>query len=157
MLMNSIMDTGSQFQEQIEDDEEFNLANLGAVGGARPKRRTEKGKAYIAHIRWMDCYSIQEIVSREIERTASSTESADNVDIVERDLAAFRVTDEEMKKAVAALLHDLETDEELNVANDWYAEQYNRMNNFIETTERWISSAKKKIEENLDSSSTCTK
>ena len=84
-------------------------------------------------------------------------ENAENVDIVEKDLPAFRVTSEELKKSVAALFNDSETDEELNVANDWYAEQLSRMSNFIETTEQWISSAKNKIEENLESRSVASK
>ena len=46
------MHTGSQIQDGIgEEDENSELENIGAVGGARPKRRTkrtEKGKSYIA-------------------------------------------------------------------------------------------------------------
>lgn len=45
----------------------------------------------------------------------------------------------------------------MNVANDWYAEQNNRMNDFIETAERWILSAKDAIEQTLESRSTCSK
>ena len=73
--------------------------------------------------------------------------NAENVDMLEKDLTPFGVTCEELKKSVAALFNDLETDEELNVGNDWYAEQHSRMNNFVETPR--ISSAKNKIEENL--------
>ena len=90
-------------------------------------------------------------------RIVSSMENVENVDIVEKDLTAFRVTPEELKKSVAALFNDLETDEELSVANDWYAKQHSRMSNFVETTEQWISSAKNKIEENLESRSLASK
>ena len=50
------MDIGSQIGEEDENSE---LENIGAVGGARPKggiKRTEKGKSYIAYIRWTDCH-----------------------------------------------------------------------------------------------------
>ena len=154
------MDIESQIQDGIgEDDENSELENIGAVGGARPKRRikrTEKGNSYIAYIRWTDCHSFQRKVSCQMDRIVSLMENAENVDIVEKDLTAFRVTSEELKKSVAALL-DLEMDEELNVANDWYAEQLSRMSNFVETTEQWISSAKNKIEENLESRSIASK
>ena len=155
------MDKESQIQaDQAVEDDELGSVNSGAVGVSRPKRstkRTEKGKSYIAHIRWTDCYSLQKKVSRQIDQIVSSTENAENVDVVENILAAFRITCEELKLAVAALLSDLETDEELNVANDWYAEQYSRANNIIETTEQWISSAKNKIEDSLESRSTSTR
>ena len=45
-----------------------------------------------------------------MDRIVSLMENAENVDIVEKDLTAFRVTSEELKKSVAALLNDLETD-----------------------------------------------
>ena len=92
-----------------------------------------------------------------MDQIVSLMKNAEKVDIVERDLTAFRVTSEELKKSVAALFNDLETDEELKVANDWYAEQLSRMSNFVETTEQWISSAKNKIEENLESRSLASK
>ena len=155
------MDIESQIQDGIgEDNENSELENIGTVGGARPKRRikrTEKGKSYIAYIRWTDCHSFQRKVSCQMDRIVSLMENAENVDIVEKDLTPFRVTSEELKKSVAALFNDLETDEELNVANYWYAEQLSRMSNFVETTEQWISSAKNKIEENLESRSIASK
>ena len=40
------------------------------------------------------------------------------MNVVERNLTSFRVTVEELKGSIAALLGNLETDEELNVAND---------------------------------------
>lgn len=84
--------------------------------------------------------------------------NAENEDIVEKDLTAFRVTSEKLKNwSVAAWFNDWETYEELNEANDWYAEQHSRMRNFVETTEQWLSSANNKIEENLDSRSLASK
>ena len=92
-----------------------------------------------------------------MDRIVSLMENVENVDIVEKDLTAFCVTSEELKKSVAALFNDLETDEELNVVNNWYAEQQSHMSNFVETTEQWISSTKNKIEENLESRSLAAK
>ena len=51
---------------------------------------------------------------------------------------------------VAALLNDLETEDDLNIANDWYSKQSEKINDFIEKTVRWISSAKEAIEESLE-------
>ena len=154
------MDIGSQIQDRIgEEDENSELENTGAVGGARPKKRTtrtKKGKSYMAYIRWTDRHSFQRKVSCQMDRIVSLMENAENVDIVDKDLTAFSVTSEELKKSVAALFNDLETDE-LNVANDWYAEKLSRMSNFVETTEQWISSAKNKVEENLESRSLASK
>jgi len=52
------MDIESQIQDRIgEKEENSELENTGAVGSARPKRRTkriEKGKSYIAYVRWTD-------------------------------------------------------------------------------------------------------
>ena len=145
------MDIESQIQDRIgEKEENSGLENTGAVGSARPKRRTkriEKGKPPIAYVRWTDCQLPQRKVSCQMDSIASSMKNAENVDMLEKDLTPFGVTCEELKKSVAALFNDLETDEELNVGNDWYAEQHSRMNNFVETPR--ISSAKNKIEENL--------
>ena len=57
---------------------------------------------------------------------------------------------DEFKRCVAALLDDLETEEEINVTNDWYAEQSKRIREFIGKTVRWISSAKETIQQNLE-------
>ena len=81
------------------------------------------------------------------------TTNEENVDVVERNLTSFRITVEEFKRCVAALLDDLETEEELSVANDWYAEQNEHINVFIEKVMRWISSAKETIEQNLENRS----
>jgi len=83
-------------------------------------------------------------VQRQINKIDSLATNEENVNVVERNLTSFRVTVEEFKGSVAALLGDLETDEELNVANDWYADQSKQINDFIEKTVRWISSAKEK-------------
>ena len=73
------------------------------------------------------------------------------MDVVERNLTAFRVTVEEIRRSVAVLLDYIEGEaEQLNVANDWYAEKSKQISDFIEKTVRWISSAKDVIEENLD-------
>ena len=57
---------------------------------------------------------------------------------------------------VAALTVDLGNDEDVNAASDWYVKQRTEMIDFIEQTERWISSAKEKIENSLDSRSNCS-
>ena len=75
----------------------------------------------------------------------------ENVDVVERNLTAFRVTVEELTRRVAALLDDLEGEgDQVNVANDWHAEKSKQISDFIEKTVRWISSAKEVIEQNLE-------
>ena len=119
-------------------------------GVSRRRQRTEKGKAYIAHLRWTDCHSIGKRVQRQINEIDSLATNEENVNVVERNLTSFRVTVEEFKGSVAALLRDLETDEELNVANDWYADQSKQINDFIEKTVRWISSAKETIEHSFE-------
>ena len=89
-------------------------------------------------------------MQRQINEIDSLAINEENVNVVERNLTSFRVTVEEFKGSVAALLGDLETDEELNVANDWYADQSKQINDFIEKTVRWISSAKETIEHSLE-------
>ena len=83
------MDIGSQIQDGIgEEDENSELENIGAVGGARPKiriKRTEKGRSYIVYIRWTDCHSFQRKVSCQMDRIVSLMENAENVDIVEKE------------------------------------------------------------------------
>ena len=46
---------------------------------------------------------------------------------------------------VATLMNDLETEEDIDVASNWYPLQGSHMIYFIETTEQWVSSTKKKI------------
>ena len=151
--MDPTANTGSQnIQEQIGMDYD-SLESTDAVrvnGVSRRRQRTEKGKAYIAHLRWTDCHSIGKRVQRQINEIDSLATNEENVNVVERNLTSFRVTVEEFKGSVAALLGDLETDEELNVANDWYADQSKQINDFIEKIVRWISSAKETIEHSLE-------
>ena len=92
-----------------------------AIGVTRRRQCTEKGKEFITHIRWTDCQSITRRVRRQIKEIDSLTISEENVDVVERNLTSFRITVEELKTCVAALLNDLETEDDLNIANDWYA------------------------------------
>ena len=103
------MDIESQIQDRIGEKEEISgLENTGAVGSARPKRRTkrtEKGKSYIAYVRWTDCQLPQRKVSCQMDHIASSMKNAENVDMLEKDLTPFGVTCEELKKSVAALFN----------------------------------------------------
>ena len=138
-------------QEQIglESDSLESAAVALATGVTRRRQRTEKGKSYIAHLRWTDCQTIDKRIERQIKEIVSLTTTEENVDVVERNLTAFRVTVEELRRSVAVLLDDLEGEaERLNVANDWYAERSKQISDFIEKTVRWISSAKDVIEEN---------
>ena len=151
--MDPTANTGSQnIQEQIGMDydslESTDAVRVNRV--SRRRQRTEKGKAYIAHLRWTDCHSIGKRVQRQINEIDSLATNEENVNVVERNLTSFRVTVEEFKGSVTALLGDLETDEELNVANDWYADQSKQINDFIEKTIHWISSAKETIEHSLE-------
>ena len=139
-------------QEQIglESDSLESAAVALATGVTRRRQRTEKGKSYIAHLRWTDCQTIYKRIERQIKEIVSLTTTEENVDVVERNLTAFRVTVEELRRSVAVLLDDLEGEaEQLNIANDWYAKRSKQISDFIEKTVRWISSAKDVIEESL--------
>ena len=137
--------------DSLEDLE--SLDAVGATGVSRQRQRTAKAKQYIAHIRWKDCQLTGKRIHRQIKEIDSLTTNEENVDVVERNLTSFRITVEEFKRCVVALLDDLETEEELSVANDWYAEQNEYINVFIEKVMRWISSAKETIEQNLENRS----
>ena len=87
-------------QEQIglESDRLESAAAALATGVTRRRQRTEKGKAYIAHLRWTDCQTIDKRIQRQIKEIVSSTTTEENVEVVERNLAAFRVTVEELTR-----------------------------------------------------------
>ena len=121
-------------QEQIglESDSLESAAVALATGVTRRRQRTEKGKSYIAHLRWTDCQTIDKRIERQIKEIVSLTTTEENVDVVERNLTAFRVTVEELRRSVAVLLDDLEGEaEQLNIANDWYAERSKQISDFI--------------------------
>ena len=80
----------------------------------------------------MDCHSLQRKIKQLIERITEKTANTDDVNSVENELSAFRATSEELKKVVAALMDDLENDEDVNAASDWYVEQSTKMIDFIE-------------------------
>ena len=148
--MDPLEGDGSR-QEKLESDSLESADAALAAGVTLRRQRTEKGKAYIGHLRWTDCQTIEKRIQRQITEIVSSTNTEDNVDVVERNLTAFRATVEELTRSVAALLDELEGDgEQLKVANDWYSEKSKQMSDFIEKTVRWISSAKEVIEENLE-------
>ena len=126
-------------QEQIglESDSLESAAVALATGVTRRRQRTEKGKSYIAHLRWTDCQTIDKRIERQIKEIVSLTTTEENVDVVERNLTAFRVTVGELRRSVAVLLDDLEGEaEQLNIANDWYAERSKQISDFIEKTVR---------------------
>ena len=121
---------------------------------ARPMRtrsRTEKEKAYVADLRWTDCHLLEKRISRTMSRINSIMGSVDNVDSLERELAEFRILLEEFRKGFATLLEELNDDKDVDVANEWYSRQSDRTGDFVYKVECWISSAKAKIEENLES------
>ena len=138
------MDAGSCNGQTYDDEHQSKEAVTDTVCVSRPARRLD-GSAYVARLRWMDCYTLQRKVKKHIERITEMIKNTDNVNTVESELSTFRATSEEMKKAVATLMNDLETEEDLDVASDWYALQSSQMIDFIETTEQWISSTKEKI------------
>ena len=148
------MDEGvGSHQEQIglERDSLESADAALAAGLTRQRQGTEKGKADIAHFRWTDCQTVDKRIQRQIMEIVSSTATEENVDVVERNLTAFRATVEELTQSVAALLDDLEGDgEQLKVANDWYSEKSKQISDFIEKTVCWISSVKEVIEDNLE-------
>ena len=150
--MDPIKGVGSHKEQIGLESDSLESADVAlATGVTRRRQRTEKGKAYIAHLRWTDCQTADKRIQRQIKEIVSSTTNEENVDVVERNLTAFRVTVDELTRSVAALLEDLEGDgEQLSVANDWYSEKSNQISDFIEKTVCWISSAKEVIEENLE-------
>ena len=151
-----IMEVGSRYGQTYEDEHQSKEIIAGTVQSARPERRLEKGSAYVTRLRWMDCYSLQRKIKQQIERITEKTANTDDVNSVENELSAFRATSEELKKVFAALMDDLENDEDVNAARDWYVKQSTEIIDFIEQTERWISSAKEKIENSLESRSNCS-
>ena len=54
-------------------------------------------------------------------------------------------------------MNDLEAEEDLDVASDWYVLQTSHMIDFIETTEQWVFSTKDKISNSLDNRSDCSR
>lgn len=54
-------------------------------------------------------------------------------------------------------MNDLETEEDFDVASNWYALQSSHMIDFIETTEQWVSSTKEKILNSLENRSDCSR
>ena len=152
MFMDPIESTGSQ-QEQIglESDSLESAGAALATSVTRQRQRTEKGKTYIAHLRWTDCQIVDKRIQRQIKEIVSLASTEENVHVVERNLFEFLITVEELMRCVTVLLDDLEgEDDQLTVANDWYAEKSKQINDFIEKTVRWISSAKEVLKQNLE-------
>ena len=101
--MDPLEGDGSR-QEKLESDSLESVDAALAAGVTRRRQRTEKGKAYIAHLRWTDCQTVDKRIQRQIMEIVSSTTTEENVDVVERNLTAFRATVEELMRSVAALL-----------------------------------------------------
>ena len=99
-------------KEQTESDSLESADAALAAGVTRRRQRTKKGKAYIAHLQWTDCQTVDKRIQWQIMEIVSCTNTKENVDVVERNLTAFRATVEELTRSVAALLDDLEGDDE---------------------------------------------
>ena len=106
--MDLIHGTGSE-QEQIgSDGGSLEFADVAlATGVTRRRQLTEKGKSFIIHLRWKDYQTVGKRIQGQIKEIASLVTIKENVDVVERNLSAFRVTVEELTRCVAALLDAL--------------------------------------------------
>ena len=138
-------------EEQVgTESDSLDFANAAlATGVTRRRQRTEKGKAFIAHVRWTDCQTLFRRIQRQMKEIDSLATNEENVDVVERNLTSFRFSVKELKSGFAALLNDLESEEDLDVANDWYINQTGKINDFLDKTVLWISTAKETIEHSL--------
>ena len=121
-------------EEQVgRESDSLDFANAAlATGVTRRRQRTEKGKAFIAHVRWTDCQTLFRRIQRQMKEIDSLATDEENVDVVERNLTSFRFSVEELKSGFAALLNDLESEEDLDVANDWYINQSGKINDFLD-------------------------
>ena len=87
---------------------------------------------------------------KEIDSSATDEE---NVDVVEMNLTSFRISVEELKTGFAALLNDLGSEKDLDVATDCYINQSGKINDFLDKPVLWISTAKETIEHSLETRS----
>ena len=128
-------------EEQVgTESDSLDFANAAlATGVTRRRQRTEKGKAFIAHVRWTDCQTLFRRIQRQMKEIDSLATDEENVDVVERNLTSFRFSVEELKSGFAALLNDFESEEDLDVANAWYINQSEKINDFLDKTVLWIS------------------
>ena len=80
--MDPIEETGShQSREKVgtESDSLEPADTAEAIGVTKRRQRTEKGKEFIAHIRWTDCQSITRRVRRQIKEIDSLATSEENM------------------------------------------------------------------------------
>ena len=141
-------------EQVVTESDRLDLADAAlATSVTRRRQRTEKGKAYIAHVRWTDCQTLFRRIQRHMKEIDSLATDEENVDVVERNLTSFRVSVEGLKTGFAALLSDLESEEDLDVANDWFVSQSGKINDFLDKTVLWISPAKETIEHSLETRS----
>jgi len=142
-------------KEQVgSGSDSLDFANISfATGVTRRRQRTEKGKAFIAHVRWTDCQTLSRRIQRRMKEIDGLATDEENVDVVERNLTSYGISVEELKTDFTALLNDFESEEDLDVANDWYINQSGKINDFLDKTVLWISTAKETIEHSLETRS----
>ena len=98
-------------KEQVgsgSDSLDFANASL-ATGVTRRRQRTEKGKAFIAHVWWTDCQTLSRRIQRRMKEIDGLATDEENVDVVERNLTSFRISVEELKTGFTARLNDFES------------------------------------------------
>ena len=141
--------------EQVgTESDSLDFANAAlATGVTRRRERTEKGKAFIAHVRWTDSQTLFRRIQRQMKEIDSLATDEENVDVVERNLTSFRFSVEVLKAGFAGLLNDLESKEDLDIVNEWYINLNERINDFLDKTVLWISTAKETIEHSLETRS----
>ena len=139
--------------EQVGTESDSLDFAASATGVTRRRQRTENGKTFIPHVRWTDCQTLFGRIQRQMKEIDSLATNEENVDVIERNLTSFRFSVEELKAGFAALLNDLESGEDLDVANEWYINLNERINDFLDKTVPWISTAKETIEHSLETRS----
>ena len=73
-------------EEQVgTESDSLDFANAAlATGGPRRRQRTEKGKAFIPHVRWTDCQTLLRRIQCQMKEIDSLATNEENADVVER-------------------------------------------------------------------------
>ena len=80
-------------EQVVTESDRLDLADAAlATGVTRRRQRTEKGKAYIVHVRWTDYQTLLRRIQRHMKEIDSLATDEENVDVVKRNLTSFRVS-----------------------------------------------------------------
>ena len=111
-------------------------------GPAVERKLTEKGRLYVAEMRWQDCFRLQKKITTKINLVDKLTATTEKRSAVEAHMEDLMLLFRKIPEVQQAWLSKLEEEEQKAYAVAWLDEQTRRVREFEIEISEWLANAK---------------